>query len=83
MVPKISNNQIAICRIALSHTEFIVNLFLFLGIIESGIATIRRNPSKLNRLGSIGSNVRIPVIPSSPAKPPLPPKRQGSTLSSN
>lgn len=53
------------------------------GIIESGIATIRRNPSKLNRLGSIGSNVRIPVIPSSPAKPPLPPKRQGSTLSSN
>merc|ERR1711970_1557036 len=52
-------------------------------IIESGIATIRRNPSKLR--SSIGGGhqlhpSRIPSIPSSPAKPPLPPKRQGSTL---
>lgn len=53
-------------------------------VIESGLATIRRNPSKLTRLGSITlTQPRIPSIPSSPAKPPLPPKRQGSTLSHN
>lgn len=52
-------------------------------IIESGIATIRRNPSKLrSSVGQLHPS-RIPSIPSSPAKPPLPPKRQGSTLSSN
>ena len=51
-------------------------------VIESGIATIRRKPSQMTRMNSMGGTIpRIPSIPNSPSvKPPLPPKRQGSHL---
>ena len=55
---------------------------LYILVIENGIATIRRKPSQMTRMNSMGGTIpRIPSIPNSPSvKPPLPPKRQGSHL---